>query len=94
MSSKTGGTAEGPAFRPGRTKAGYVFLAPERGRTRRTSVSHHTSRTKFILDEDRIPRVLVQHRRRPAGAAAAAAASRARASRSARATWRRCSRWS
>src|SRR5215210_3529395 len=26
--SKTGGTAEGPAFRPGRTKAGYVFFGP------------------------------------------------------------------
>ena len=25
---KTGGTAEGPAFRPGRTKAGYVFFGP------------------------------------------------------------------
>ena len=36
---------------------------------------------------------LVQHHGRPAHAAGAAAASRAPCSRSARTTWRRCSRW-
>ena len=34
-----------------------------------------SERTKFILDEERIPACLVQHRRRPAAAAAAGAAS-------------------
>ena len=55
---KSGGTAEGPAFRPGRTKAGYVFFGPgtRPKRKRRNHREPVSERTKFVLDEDRMPR--------------------------------------
>ena len=53
-----------------------------------------TDRTRFILDEDRIPRAWYNIAADLPEPAAAAAPSRAPASRSARATSRRCSRWS
>ena len=74
--SKTGGTAEGPAFRPGRTKAGYVFSAPERGRSEPRRYHRWAQAHQVRPRRGPHPARLLQHRGRPAGAAAPAAPSR------------------
>ena len=67
---KSGGTAEGPAFRPGRTKAGYVLFGPGT-RPKESGGSHRGTDQLQRANQVRARRRpvaarLLQHRGRPA----------------------------